>query len=92
MNAISDQVVDGVTAQWLTADVCRDHALVAWIVVRDQPQPGEFTARLAGERPTSYVVRGETLAELQQNIPAGLERSERQPSDPPDLVEIWFAR
>jgi hypothetical protein len=23
-------------------------------------------------------------------LPAGLERSDRQPADPPEIVEIWF--
>jgi hypothetical protein len=92
MNVVSDQVVDTETAQALTTDVCRDHGLVGWVVVRDQPSPGAFTARLAAGAPTTYVVQAETLADLQAALPAGLERSERQPNDPPDLVEVWFAR
>jgi hypothetical protein len=90
MDVLADQVVDTETARALTGDVGRDHALVAWIVVRDQPRPGEFIARLAAATPTPYVLRAATLMELRAQLPAGLMRSERQPADPPDLVEIWF--
>jgi hypothetical protein len=92
MNAITDQLIDAATARSLTRDVRRDHPLVGWIVVRDQPRPGAFTARLVADVPTTYVIHAETLVELRAILPAGLERSDRQPHDPPDLVEVWFAR
>jgi hypothetical protein len=84
----TDQVIDTEAAQSLSADVGRDHRLGAWIVVRDQPQPGVFTARLVTTTPTPYVVVSTTLEELRAQLPAGLRRSERQPADPSDLVEI----
>jgi hypothetical protein len=43
------------------------------------------------EAPTVYVLRANTLAELHAQLPSGVERSDRQTADPPDLVEIWFA-
>jgi hypothetical protein len=40
--------------------------------------------------PTPYILVGHTLAEIHARLPQGLERSDRQPSDPPDVVEVWF--
>jgi hypothetical protein len=40
----------------------------------------------------TYVLRADPLADLHAQLPPGLMRSERQTADPPDLVEIWFAR
>jgi hypothetical protein len=92
MNAVTDQLIDAATARSLTRDVRRDHPLVGWIVVRDQPRPGEFIARLVVDGPTTYVIHGGTLAALRSMLPPGLEPSDRQPHDPPDLVEVWFAQ
>ena len=90
-NVAADQVIDAAAAQSLTADVRRDHTLAAWIVVRDQPRPGAFTARLVTDvGPTSYVLQADTLEELRAQLPAALTHSERQPVDPSDLQEIWF--
>jgi len=91
-DAVPDQVVDKAAARSLTADAARDHRLVAWVVVQDQRQQGVFIARLAADAPTPFVLRAETLAELRSQLPAGLVHSAQQPADPPDLVEIWFAR
>jgi hypothetical protein len=91
MSAISDQVIDAVTAQALHADACRDHPVAGWVVMRDQPEPGMFIARLVTDAPTCYVLRADSLAEIHAHLPSGLLRSERQLTEPPDLVEIWFA-
>jgi hypothetical protein len=87
-----DQVIDRATAAGLLADACRDHPLAGFVVVRDQPGPGEFIARLVTDAPTSYILRAQTLADLRAQLPPGLECSERQSSEPPDFVEIWFVR
>jgi hypothetical protein len=47
-------------------------------------------ARLVTDAPTPYLLLGHTLAEVQTQLPPGLERSERQPSDPPEVVEVLF--
>jgi hypothetical protein len=91
MSALSDQIIDAVTAQALHVDACRDHSIVDWVVMRDQPEPGMFIARLVTDVPTSYLLRADSLAEIHAQLPPGLVRSERQPAEPPDLVEIWFA-
>lgn len=91
MSAISDQIIDAVAAQALHADACRDHPVVGWVVMRDQPAPGAFIARLVTDTPTPYVLLASTLAEIHAQLPSGLVRSDRQPAEPPDLVEIWFA-
>jgi hypothetical protein len=65
--------------------------LVGWIVMRDQPNyPDEMIARLVTDGPTPYILLGHTLAEVQVQLPPDLQRSERQPSDPPEVVEVWL--
>ena len=88
---MSDQIIDALMACAIHADAARTHPLVGWIVMQDQPDyPDEMIARLVTDTPTPYVLRGHTLAEVQAQLPPGLERTERQPSYPPEVVEIWF--
>jgi hypothetical protein len=35
--------------------------------------------------------QGHTLAEIHAKLPLPLARKARQPVDPPEVVEIWFA-
>jgi hypothetical protein len=88
-----DQIIDAVMARAIQADAVRLHPLVGWIVMRDLPDyPDEFVARLVTDALTSYVLVADTLARLQVQLPTDLERSERQPSDPPEVVEVWLPR
>jgi hypothetical protein len=91
---MTDQIIiNAGAAQGLQARAVRDNVLVAWIIQHDLPEyPGKFIARLAMAHPTAYVMVADTLAELRVMLPPGLVRSERQPSDPPDVVEIWFGQ
>lgn len=85
------QIVDAVMARAIQSDATRSHPLFAWIVLRGLPEyPGAFVARLAADTSTPYILVGHTLAEVHASLPQGLERSDRQPSDPPDVVEVWF--
>ena len=59
---MGNQIIDAVTAQALYADACHDHALAGWVVIRDQPEPGAFVARLVTDAPTPYILRADTLA------------------------------
>jgi hypothetical protein len=90
---MDDQIIDSAMALSLHTDACRTRPLVGWVVMRDPPDyPGKVTARLVttdGQSP--YVLVAETLAEIQAALPPGLERTERQPAEPPEVVEIWFA-
>ena len=87
-----DQLIDAATARALHADACRSHALVGWVVRRNQPEyPGKVVARLVTEAHTPYVLVADTLAEIHAQLPAGLTRAGRQPADPPEVVEIWFS-
>ena len=89
---MSDQIVDAGTAQSLTIDARRNHTLVAWVVTRDEPAyPDQFVARLMTDRPGSYVLLADSLAEIQAQLPAKLTRYERTPAEPADVVEIWFS-
>jgi hypothetical protein len=85
------QIIDAVMARAIQADAARVHPLFAWIIMRDLPEyPGSLVARLVTETPTPYILLGHTLAEVQAQLPPGLERSDRQPADPPEVVEAWF--
>ena len=78
-------------ARAIQEDAARKHPLFAWIVTRDLPgYPGVLAARFVTDAPTPHVLLGHTLAEVQAPLPPGLERTERQPSDPPEVVEVWF--
>jgi hypothetical protein len=86
-----DQVIDAVMARALHADACRDQAVVAWVVMRDAPgYPDRAIARLATKRLSPYLLLADTLAGVQEQLPPGLGRAERQPADPPEVVEIWL--
>jgi hypothetical protein len=87
------QIVDAVMARSLQDDTARNHPLFAWVIMWNLPEfPGAFVARLVTDTPTPYVLLGHTLAEVQAQLPPGLECLERQPSDPPEVVEVWFPR
>ena len=87
------QIIDAAMARALHADACRDHALVAWVVMWDLPAyPDRFIAQLLTSAPCPYVLVGDNLAAVQAQLPRGLERAGRQAVDPPEVVEIWFAR
>jgi hypothetical protein len=86
-----DQIIDAVMARALQADAIRTHPLVAWIVTRDEATySGEFAARLVTDAPTPYVLLADTLTGLRDQLPIGLTRTDRQPADPPEVVEVWF--
>ena len=88
-----DVQIDPAAARALQRDVERTHALFGWAVLRDPPDyPGKVIARLVtteGQRP--YVLVSDTLAELQNQLPGGLDRMERRRFDLPELVEIWLS-
>lgn len=87
-----DQIIDQDTAHGLQDDAVRSHGLVAWMITQDPPaHPGKpLMARLVTTVPTPYVLLADTLAALHAMLPAGLEWSNRQPIDPPDVLEVWF--
>lgn len=88
---MGDQIIDAAMARSLNADAVRSQVLFGWIVQNDPPEhPDKFVARFATDHPTIYVMVADSLAEIQAMLPAGLVRSERQPVDPPDVVEVWF--
>jgi hypothetical protein len=87
------RIIDAVMARAIQADAARVHPLFAWIIMRDLPEyPGALVARLVTDAPTPHILLGHTLAELYAALPPVLERSERQPSDPPEVVEVWFPK
>jgi hypothetical protein len=46
--------------------------------------------RVSWPMPPAYALLGHTLAELEAQLPPGLECVVRQPADPPEVVEAWF--
>jgi hypothetical protein len=58
--------------------------------LRDLPDyPEAWVARLVTDTPSSYILLAHSLAEIQACLPPGLVRSERQPSDQPEVIEAW---
>jgi hypothetical protein len=88
---MDDQVIDPAMALSLHADACRTRPLVDWVVMRDPPDyPGKVTAWLITDGQSPYVLVADTLGEIQGALPPDLERTERQPADLPEVVEIRF--
>jgi hypothetical protein len=86
-----DLVIDAAMADSLHEDALRMHPIPAWVITRDQVDyPGDLVARLVTNMPTQYVLLADTLGGLQNQLPIGLVYVERQPSDPPEVVEIWI--
>jgi len=91
----TDQITDAAMARALHAEACRDHAIVAWVVLWNLPaDPERYAARLAtgSAAPSPYLRLAEMLAGIRDLLPPGLVRSERMPADPPEVVEIWFVK
>jgi len=62
------------------------------VVLWDLPAyPERYAARLATSSASPYLLLADTLTGIRAMLPSGLVRSGRQPSDPPEVVEIWFA-
>jgi hypothetical protein len=88
---VQDQMIDAVMTRALQADAIRTHPLMAWIIIRNQDTlPGTFMARLVTGAPTPYVLLADTPAGLYDQLPLGLTRTDRQPADPQEIVEVWF--
>jgi hypothetical protein len=86
-----DQIIDAVMARALQVDAIRTHPLMAWIVTRDEATwPDAFVARLVTDTATPYVLLADTLGGLHDQLPPGLTRTDRQPADSPEIVEVWF--
>ena len=61
-----------------------------WVIVRDQTNhAGDLVARLVSDQIAPYVLPADTLAALHAQLPPGMIHSERQPSDPPEVVATW---
>jgi hypothetical protein len=39
----------------------------------------------------AYMMLADALTGLQAQLPPDLVRTERQPADPPEVVEVWFS-
>jgi hypothetical protein len=59
----TDQLIDATMARSLHAAACRDHAIVAWVVLWDVPAyPERYAARLATSTASPYLLLADTLA------------------------------
>jgi hypothetical protein len=82
-----DQVIDRDEAISLQRDTAAETDLAAWVVTGDA---GTVIARFTTSSPTHYVLQADDLPALRAMLPAGLERFDRSPNDPPAVHEIWF--
>ena len=88
---MTDKIINASAANGLQAYAIQTYQPSGWTVSQSHSDyPGKVIARLVTWKPTPYVLMADTVAELQAQLPAGLVRSNRQPSDPPDVLEIWF--
>src|SRR3954467_8505403 len=98
-----DQIIDEAMARSIQSDAARTHPLLtptpkalvcsrpiqAWVVTHDEgTYRGRFVGRLVTKAPT--VLLADTLGELHAQLPPGTRWSDRQPADPPEVVEVWF--
>jgi hypothetical protein len=64
------------------------------VIRQDHPAyPGRFIAQLTTESPLPYVLAGDTLAEVQAQLPPGLVRYGRRASYPPKCcleIVLWL--
>src|SRR5689334_16763192 len=67
----TDQLIDAAMARSLHADACRDHALVAWVVLWDLPA---YPERFAAQAATSRSARGGRALVCRAVSEVGLER------------------
>jgi hypothetical protein len=80
---------------WRIHQKCQ-HLLPLWTVYSPHTleYPGVWVARmhlvLPRPRPTRFVFSHDTLEELRELLPPGLTRLDRDPGDPPQIVEVWL--
>ncbi len=78
------------TAQQLQEDAGRQGIGMMWVVAEGD---GYFFAFPVTEDGVgSGWLAANSLTELRQNLPSGLVRSDVQPSETPDIIEIWTTR
>jgi hypothetical protein len=68
----TDQIIDATMARALHTDACREHAIVAWVVLWDLPAyPERFAARLvtSGQVPSPYLLLADTLGGIRAMLP-----------------------
>jgi hypothetical protein len=66
--------------------------MIGWVVRRDpRAYPDAFVARLISAIPTPYGLLADRLDGLQAPRPVGFVRTECQPVNPPEVVEIGIA-
>jgi hypothetical protein len=70
----------------------RQYGMAEWFVTWiGSDQNGWMSARLVVDVPTGYVLPAETLVILRSLLPQGLVRTAREPADPADVLEVWYA-
>jgi hypothetical protein len=77
--------------------VTENDKLKVWTIFKSpEDYPGEFVARCfiaeaAGVVPTTEIIRGKSLEQLQEHFAQwGLVRVPRDPNDTSSTVEVWF--
>ena len=90
---LPDRIIAPAKAREVTEAAIEAGVGCAWILMHDDAEhPGAVVARFATTTALSiYVMVADDAAELRAMLPPVLIRSQRQPGDPEDVVEIWFS-
>jgi hypothetical protein len=89
---MADRILTAEAAQMLQDEADLDRELLTWVVMEAQDSAEVIARPIAGGRGAlPCVLVAPTLGNLHGLLPAGLTRSPRQPSDPPGVVEVWYA-
>ena len=67
--------------------------MVAWVVNAGRGHVSRSVRGAADDRRADtlrVILLADTLAGLHAQLPSGMGWSDRQPADPPEVLEIWF--
>jgi hypothetical protein len=88
---VSDEILTPEMAVALHQGALERSDLAVWVISEGEPDhPGVLVARLITDG-APYVLTAASLPELRAILPPGLERSERQAADPPEVIEVWVS-
>lgn len=89
---MADEIMNRAMADDFQRMMAEGGQLLLWVVYENpKDYPGSFVARpgVTGGMACA-VLLADTLDELRADLPPGLTRLERDPTDDPVIVEVWL--